>query len=235
MSDGVRGLASGLDSSGTPYILTEWTTVDSACTMERAKAQIKASELGKWKWAKNPGNGVRRVVFQCNAHKDCGMLKRAVDLDGQFFIQVKGNHSDEPKLSKRANSTLTYEQEEALTAAVNAGGRPAAMRVAMTKTKIEELKCNGLDPLDHKKPNGGLEGARRHEIHFVRMYSHVFLMHPVCIPMNPVCLCILCVTRCLPTSPDRIHAQVYQTSGSFREGRRRSREERQRQFRSKAC
>ena len=43
--------------------------------------------------------------------------------------------------------------------ALNQGGKPAGIRVAMTKEKMEELERAGEDPFLHKEDMGGLIGA----------------------------------------------------------------------------
>ena len=44
--------------------------------------------------------------------------------------------------------------------ALDMGGRPAGIRVAMTKEKMQELECAGEDPFLHKEDMGGLIGVR---------------------------------------------------------------------------
>lgn len=205
MSHDERGLASPDDAVRQPNQRV-WTPVDTASTMEEAKNKIKASELGKWKWFRvTPGDGIRMACFQCNAHLDCGRLMKAVVLDENYSLQVTGQHSAEMKEYKRVNSTLTYEQEASLTSAMNAGGRPAAVRVSMTKTKLEELcKAPGgpQDPLEHKIPEGGLDGTRilaRECIPYVsRMYSKPMCMYSDAFCMRYIRVCILQYPACIP-------------------------------------
>ena len=70
-----------------------------------------------------------------------------------------------PRGSRRGStlsfdSILTVDQEKLLSFALNQGGKPAGIRVAMTKQKMEELlQSSGVDPLLHKEQMGGLIGA----------------------------------------------------------------------------
>ena len=120
----------------------------------------KNAEDGKWKWAKPPGDGRRFAYFQCNAHVDCLRLLRVSGSPGSFTISFKGEHLTKGLTKgKRSNSTLTWEADEKLRSAADMGARPAQLRVTMLKEKSELLKVAGEDPLAHKAPAGGLEGA----------------------------------------------------------------------------
>ena len=58
---------------------------------------------------------------------------------------------------------LTVKQEKLMRGlmrfALDMGGRPAGIRVAMTKEKMQELEGAGEDPFLHKEDMGGLIGA----------------------------------------------------------------------------
>ena len=86
-------------------------------------------------------------------------------MEGEYFIQKKGIHTEEPKLKKRKNSILSYADEEALRDHMDAGTRPAKMHTQMTKKKARALIAQGLDPLseEHKRPEGGLKGEWRYD------------------------------------------------------------------------
>ena len=73
--------------------------------------------------------------------------------------------------------------------ALNQGGKPAGIRVAMTKEKMEELERAGEDPFLHKEDMGGLIGALLsmmasiHSPKPPRYVSHMYPdMYPACIP-----------------------------------------------------
>ena len=82
--------------------------------------------------------------------------------------------------------------------ALDMGGRPAGIRVAMTKEKMQELEGAGEDPFLHKEDMGGLIGAllsMMASIHSPKPPRYVSRMYPVCIPhvsrMYPACIVIL--------------------------------------------
>ena len=54
--------------------MDRWTPMGGPhwCTIKEGIQALKTKEGGRWKWAKNPGDGVTRAVFQCNAHKKAG-------------------------------------------------------------------------------------------------------------------------------------------------------------------
>jgi hypothetical protein len=129
-------------------------------TMKGAIAAGKAAEGGKWKWAVPPGNGSSNAYFVCNTHIDCGRRFRASGSPGNFKVSFKGEHSQKGLTKgKRSNSTLSWEADEKLRDAADMGSRPSQLRVTMLKEKSEQLKEAGEDPLAHKAPVGGLEGA----------------------------------------------------------------------------
>ena len=73
--------------------------------------------------------------------------------------------------------------------ALDMGGRPAGIRVAMTKEKMQELEGAGEDPFLHKEDMGGLIGAllsMMASIHSPKppeiRVPHVSRMYPACIP-----------------------------------------------------
>ena len=139
-----------------------WTTlaVDAFETMQNAKTALKAYGDAKWKWSKTPGDGVTRAQFQCNAHTDCKCEMRVVKIEGLFHLQAKGEHSEATNLKKRANSVLTFEQEETVRKQIDTGARPGGILTSLTKAVGSGLRHAGMNPLLHKKAEGGLEGAR---------------------------------------------------------------------------
>ena len=92
-----------------------WITLLAADvpTMKEAQKMAKShrdeeNPSAEWKWReKGPGDGKRFAVFQCNAHKDCTCFVRVARVEGQYFIQKKGKHKEEPKLKKRKNRVTT--------------------------------------------------------------------------------------------------------------------------------
>ena len=145
-----------------------WITFAAAAVGNIAdgKKALKAhtdeqNPTAQWKWAKNPGNGVTRACFQCNAHENCTKEIRVVEIDGDFCFQEKGKHTLVDKLKKRKNSTLTNKEDDMLKLMLDAGSKPGGVLVAMTKKKLKELKDDGENPLDeeHKREEGGLAGA----------------------------------------------------------------------------
>ena len=164
-----------------------WITLLAADvpTMKEAQQMAKnhrdeENPSAKWKWReKGPGDGKRFAVFQCNAHKDCTCFVRVARVAGEYFIQKKGKHKEEPKLKKRKNSTLTYADEEALRDHMDAGTRPAKIHTQLTKKKARELIAQGLDPLSefHKRPEGGLKGEWRYDT----CITYVLCVYYVCI------------------------------------------------------
>jgi hypothetical protein len=67
----------------------------------------------------------------------------------------RGKHSASPKGKTRVNSILTVDQEKLLRFALNQGGKPAGIRMAMTKQKMQELEGAVADPFLHKEDMGG--------------------------------------------------------------------------------
>ena len=70
--------------------------------------------------------------------------------------------------------------------ALDMGGRPAGIRVAMTKEKMQELEGAGEDPFLHKvkEDMGGLIGAllsMMASIHSPKPPRYVSRMYPACI------------------------------------------------------
>ena len=128
--------------------------------MKEGQALLKTLEGGMWKWhVTHPGNGRTRANFQCNGHEACERELRVVNVNEVYMIQGRGEHGEIPKGKKRANSILTMEQEKLLRFALDQGGRPAGVRVAMTKQKMKELEAAGADPFLHKEDMGGLIGV----------------------------------------------------------------------------
>ena len=154
--------------------------------MKEGQALLKTLEGGMWKWhVTHPGNGRTRANFQCNGHEACERELRVVKVDAVYMIQGRGSHGEIPKLKKRANSTLTVKQEKLMRFALDMGGRPAGIRVAMTKEKMQELEGAGEDPFLHKEDMGGLIGAllsMMASIHSPKPPRYVSRMYPACIP-----------------------------------------------------
>jgi hypothetical protein len=98
------------------------------------------------------------------------------------------------KAKKRANSTLTVDQEKLLSFALDQGGKPAGIRVALTKQKMEELQSAGVDPLLLKDPMGGLIGVL-HTMMATKHSPNPRDTYPACIPhvscMDPECIWIV--------------------------------------------
>lgn len=140
--------------------MDRWTPMGGPhwLTIKEGIQALKTKEGGRWKWAKSPGDGVTRAVFQCNAHMECTRLLKCQQVDGGFTLFVQGEHTDSPNLKKRKNSTLSYDDEEQLRACIDSGSRPGGVYVSMLKKKAEELRAEGKDPNEHKRPEGGLEG-----------------------------------------------------------------------------
>ena len=164
--------------------MDRWTPMGGPhwLTIKEGIQALKTKEGGRWKWAKSPGDGVTRAVFQCNAHMECTRLLKCQQVDGGFTLFVQGEHTDSPNLKKRKNSTLSYDDEEQLRACINSGSRPGGVYVSMLKKKAEELRAEGKDPNEHKRPEGGLEG--RHTLKRTPEYNtrHVFVAYPERIP-----------------------------------------------------
>ena len=127
-------------------------------TIKLAEESITAVEDGKWKMARSPGNGVTNHYFVCNAHVSCGRMLKVSRVDGAFAIFLKGEHTTEQTFGKRKNSTLSWEDDDRLKRAVDQGAKPGGVFVSLSKAKVEELHKDGLDPLEHKKDDGGLVG-----------------------------------------------------------------------------
>jgi hypothetical protein len=174
--------------------------------MKEGKALLKTLEGGMWKWQeKNPGNGRTISNFECNVHEDCKRELRVVKVNDVYVIQGRGSHGEIPKQKKRANSTLTNKQEKLMRFALDMGGRPAGIRVAMTKEKMQELEGAGEDPFLHKDDMGGLIGAllsMMASIHSPKPPRYVSRMYPACIPhvssMYPACILISYEDTCIP-------------------------------------
>ena len=153
--------------------------------MKEGQTLLKTLEGGMWKWhVSHPGNGRTRSNFQCNGHEDCNRELRVVKVNDVYMIQGRGSHGDIPMGKKRANSTLSVEQERLLRFALDQGGKPAGIRVAMTKEKLQELEGAGADPYLHKDDMGGLIGAllsMMASVHPAIRVSHVSRMYLACI------------------------------------------------------
>ena len=174
--------------------------------MKEGQTVLKTLEGGMWKWqVKNPGNGRTISNFECNGHEECQRELRVVKVNDVYMIQGRGKHGEIPNGKKRANSTLSVEQEKLLRFALNQGGKPAGIRVAMTKEKMQELEGAGADPFLHKDAMGGLIGAllsMMASIHSPKPPRYVSRMYPACIPnvshMYPACILITSEDTCIP-------------------------------------
>jgi hypothetical protein len=86
------------------------------------------------------------------------------------------------------------DQEKLLSFALNQGGKPAGIRVALTKQKMEELQSAGVDPLLLKDPMGGLIGVL-HTMMASKHSPNPRDTYPACIPhvscMDPECIWIV--------------------------------------------
>ena len=174
--------------------------------MKEGQTVLKTLEGGMWKWhVTHPGDGRTRSDFQCNGHEDCEREMRVVKVNDVYVIQGRGSHGEIPKQKKRANSTLTNKQEKLMRFALDMGGRPAGIRVAMTKEKMQELEGAGEDPFLHKDDMGGLIGAllsMMASIYSPKPPRYVSRMYPACIPhvssVYPACILITYEDTCIP-------------------------------------
>ena len=157
----------------------------SYATMKEGQNAAKVYNGGHYKWASKPGNGIRNANFQCNDHKGCGHHIRVVAVNSSFEIQQKGEHSTEVNNKARKNSTLTFAEDNKLREAVDQGARPGGVLVSMTKTKMLELRSEGKDPVQFKRPEGGLEGTKKRHMSSQYNSAHVLLVY---------CPCISCVS-----------------------------------------
>ena len=150
-----------LVDDGAPTPRGKWVSVGSEqfSTMAEGKDNLKMMEGGKWKWDKSPGDGRTQSCFRCNAHVDCDRVLRVHLVDGFFIIEGKGEHAPDPNLKRRLNSTLTFDMETRVRESMDQGGRSAGLAVALTNSKVKELKMSGKNPEHFKKPEGGLLGA----------------------------------------------------------------------------
>ena len=96
-------------------------------SMKEGQTLLKTLEGGMWKWhVTQPGDGRTRSNFQCNGHEDCKRELRVVKVNDVYMIQGRGSHGVIPKERKRANSTLTVQQEKLVRFALDQGGEEAA-------------------------------------------------------------------------------------------------------------
>ena len=87
-------------------LFADWTPTGlSAPSMTEARGLLLGLDVGKWKWAKPPGNGIRTSYFKCNAHKDCERLVSILKNGDMFYINIKGKHATE------SSSKLGEEEE----------------------------------------------------------------------------------------------------------------------------
>ena len=179
-------------------LFADWTPTGlSAPSMTEARGLLLGLDVGKWKWAKPSGNGIRTAYFKCNAHKDCERLVSILKNGDMFYINIKGKHATESSRGKRKNSALNWEEEKKLVEHVDNGGRPGSLHANLTKHEAARLKTAGDDPLTHKLPSGGLPGelhpacvlhvsCRTCTTHTNTMYPHV----SACISMYLTRICV---------------------------------------------
>ena len=130
-----------------------------APTLKDALKAIRAMEPGKWKWNNISGNCKTNAQLRCNAHVDCGFVMKAQqEMDG-FRLYEKGQHGESPNLKRRKNSVFTFDEEEQARLALNMGGRPGKLHVALTLKELERLKEAGEDVEKAKEDEGGLAGV----------------------------------------------------------------------------
>lgn len=91
-----------------------WVDLGFHENYKEALHAVKADTYGPVKWAKKPGRPTDRR-FVCNVHVDCTWPLRIVEKGAEckWLVQSHkdGYHTSEPKLKRRMNSVLTYEQE----------------------------------------------------------------------------------------------------------------------------
>ena len=156
----------------------EWTAtgLPIAPSMKSAKMALRKSGDGKWKTAKQPGNGTTWSVMRCNAHLDCAHFRAIKKVGAALFcIFEKGLHTVEPTLKRRANSILNWDDETALRSGVTMGNTPGQVHVSLSKEETKRLKAAGEDILKHKRDEGGYKGAQTHR-------PYVSYVHSACIP-----------------------------------------------------
>ena len=142
--------------------------------MKDAQKLAKVEPPGKWKWAASPGDGRRFSVFACNAHIKCPLVMSVAAVGDSYYLQFKGEHAVEENTRARKNSAMTFAEEATLKQGANMGAKPAQVLVSLTVDKKEQLQREGKDPLQHKRKEGGLEGARESRITSVLgMYQDV--------------------------------------------------------------
>ena len=187
-----------VDRAAAPKWIT-LATLDVS-TMKEAKKIAKEHKdeqnpIAEWKCnVSGPGDGKRHAVFVCNAHEDCTCFVRVVIKGGEYLLQKKGEHTEEQKLRRRKNSTLSYVEEEVLADHMDAGTRPAKIHTQMTKKRARALMAQGLDPLseEHKRPEGGLKGECPCIIHTPQVQDDT------CITLV-LCMYYLCIIYVLST------------------------------------
>jgi hypothetical protein len=90
-----------------------WNTMATYDSYPAALSALKKDTHGKVRWAQNTGKPDDRR-FVCNAHEGCERPFRILaGVDGQTYVQEYTgiDHSGVPKVKRRKNSVLTYEQE----------------------------------------------------------------------------------------------------------------------------
>ena len=144
----------------------EWTAtgLPIAPSMKSAKMALRKSGDGKWKTAKQPGNGITWSVMRCNAHLDCAHFRSIKKVGAAMFcIFEKGKHTSEPTLKRRVNSILNWEEELTLRDAMQLGNTPGQVECTLSLKVSRQLKEAGEDIMQHKRRDGGLKGVHTNE------------------------------------------------------------------------
>lgn len=140
-----------------------WTNFAAAC--EAARCWSDASQGGaEGLWKTPPSSSSipgRCKILQCNRHVECPLLQKISKnaSTGLFERFVAFEHAGELKHAARENSSLSYKQRALVCESLESGGKSAAMLSSITRAETKALKKRGLNPLQFKKPDGGLEGG----------------------------------------------------------------------------
>ena len=144
----------------------KWLPVPLPHTFTSLKEGLEAAkglEGGRWRqYVKAPGDGKKIATLQCNDHVDCKRLVKVKAMDGGlcFELFMTGEHGEEKKEKRRANSTLTFDVEDALKFHMDTGGRPGSLLVGLTKERSKAIRMQGGSDLDFKSgEKGGLAGV----------------------------------------------------------------------------
>ena len=143
-----------------------WSTFAEACKAAKTWADLsEGGAQGRWKSTSMSKKGKWRVL-QCNNHVGCPFLQKITQCasTGLWVRRTCFDHSTVLNDRVRSNSALTFKQEEQLLTALEDGLKPAALLSAMTKDEMRDLRRRGENPLQHKRPEGGLEGQTANSI-----------------------------------------------------------------------